>query len=87
MKIKFITQTVCSGCEILEKYLENEHPDIEVEEINIDKEPDAIEKYGVMGTPTLILWDDEEIEEVTRHVGFRMGEDEEKIDELIDFVE
>ena len=87
MKIKFITQNVCAGCEILDNYLKNEHPDVEVEKINIDKEPDAVEKFDVMGTPTLILWDDEEIEEVTRHVGFRMGEDEDKVDELIDFVE
>lgn len=87
MKIKFITQNVCSGCSILEKYLENAHPEIEVEEINIDNNPEAIEEYGVMGTPTTILWDEEFDEEVTRHIGFRAGEDEKKIDELIDFVE
>lgn len=87
MRIKFITQNVCSGCDILENYLKNQHSDIEVEKINIDDEPDAVEEYGIMGTPTAILWDDEFEEEVTRHVGFRAGEDEDKIDELIDFVE
>lgn len=87
MKIKLITQNVCAGCEILENYLKNEHSDIEVEKINIDKEPEAIEEYDVMGTPIAILWDEEFEEEVTRHMGFRAGEDEEKIDELIDFVE
>lgn len=87
MKIKFITQNVCAGCEILDNYLKNAHPDVEVETINIDKEPGAIEEYDVMGTPIAILWDEDFDEEVTRHVGFRAGEDEEHIDELIDFVE
>lgn len=87
MKIKFITQNVCSGCEILENYLKNEHSDIEIETINIDDSPEAIEEYGVMGTPVTILWDEEFDEEITRHMGFVAGEDEKFIDELIDFAE
>lgn len=87
MKIKFITQNVCAGCGALETFLKNEHSDIEIETINIDVSPDAVDEYGVMATPTTILWDEEFDEEVTRHIGFVAGEDEDFIDELISFAE
>lgn len=87
MKIKFITQNVCAGCGALETFLKNEHADIDIETINIDKDTDAVEKYGIMATPTTILWDVEFDEEVTRHIGFIAGEDEDFIDELIYFAE
>lgn len=83
MELKFITQNVCSGCSELEMYLENNHPEAEIEKINIDEDPSAVEMYNVMGTPTLILWDDEEIEEVERLIGFNYGSGEARVDELI----
>lgn len=84
MELKFITQNICSGCEALQLYLDNKYPDLEFEKINIDEDRSAIEKYDLMGTPTLILWDDDEIEEVNRLVGYRPGVDSESVDLLIE---
>lgn len=84
MELKLIIQDVCSGCSELELYLEHNHPNADVEKINIDEDPSAIEMYSVMGTPTLILWDDEEIDELDRMIGFTPGSGGEKVDEFIE---
>lgn len=87
MELKFITQTVCAGCKALEAYLDNVHPDVEYELINIDETPEAIEEYEVTSTPTLILWDDDFGEEVSRQIGFQPGKNEEDVEELLLHVE
>ena len=83
MKLIVISQKVCSACRVLENYLKNEHPELEYEHINISENPDAIEKYGVTGTPTTILWDDEDGEELTRHIGFDFDGGDDIIEDFI----
>lgn len=83
MKLKIATQEVCSGCRALEAYLEAKHPELEYEEIHIDKEPDTIQEYGLMSTPTVLLWDEEGEMELSRMVGYVAGRDTEQLEELI----
>lgn len=83
MELKFITQSVCSGCSELDLYLRHNHPNADVEKINIDNDPSAIEMYDIMGTPTLILWNDDEIEEVERMVGYNSGSGGAEVDRMI----
>ena len=85
MELIMISQTVCSGCRLLENYLKNEHPDVEYKYINIDKEPEAIESYGVTSTPTLILWDTEDDTEAMRKVGFNINSgDDTTVDDFVE---
>ena len=85
MKLIVISQNVCSGCRALESFLKNEFEDVEFEYINIDNNPEAIDEYGVMSTPTTILWDTEDNEESMRHVGFSFEKGSDEI--IADFIE
>ena len=85
MELIMISQTVCSGCRLLENYLNNEHPEVKYKYINIDKEPEMIDKYSVTSTPTLILWDSEDNEESMRHTGFNINNGDDSL--VDDFVE
>lgn len=86
MELKYITQNECPSCRALEIYLKHNHLSIDIDSIrvNIDEDPSAIDMYGVMGTPTLIVWDEEEIEEVDRMVGYSSGEGDSVVDTLLD---
>lgn len=66
MEIVLLSQDNCGPCKMLKKYMDREG--IEFREINISKEPEQADKYGIMSTPVTILED--EGEEVTRFNGF-----------------
>jgi len=69
MRLVKIMKTVCPQCTLLDLFLQVEG--IEVDEVhNVDNEPEIIEKYDIMGTPTLIFMDDNG-NELERIVGTR----------------
>ena len=78
MELVVLSQPACGPCTLVKNYLREE--DIPFREIDIVSEPEAIEKYGVMGTPVTILMDDEE--EIVRLSGF----DEDSLDGLAEQV-
>ena len=83
MKLKIFSQNVCPACRNLENYMSNEHPETEYEHINIDESPEAVDEYAIMGTPTIVLWDEDDQEEVARHTGFDFGPGKEYVLSLI----
>lgn len=58
MELVLISQNNCRPCAELKMFLENE--EVEYKEINISKNPEAIEEYNVMGAPVTILIEDGE---------------------------
>lgn len=70
MKIVKFTQTACQPCKVLEMMLNNMGAEVD-ESLLLDSPEllkDAEDKYGVMSTPTMILFDDNG-EEIARSVG------------------
>lgn len=60
----------CGPCQMLKPIMEEfkkAHPEIKVTEVNIDKEEELIEKYGVVGIPCLVVLKDGK--EVKREAG------------------
>lgn len=52
----------CGPCQALAptmEELEKEHPEVEFVRVDIDKEPEMAEEYGVMSIPTLVFLDKE----------------------------
>jgi thioredoxin 1 len=43
--------------------LEEEHPDVEFEKIDVDESPDVAQEYGVRSVPTIVVEKDGEIVE------------------------
>lgn len=78
MKLIVLSQTTCAPCKILKNYLNSE--EVEFTEINIDIEPEAIEKYGITSTPVTVLMDDEE--EIVRVHGFSPDQIDDLIEQL-----
>jgi glutaredoxin len=66
MKLLVLTQNNCRYCEILKSYLNDEQ--VEYETINMSEKPEYQEKYDVMGAPTVLLFDDEEV--IAKATGF-----------------
>jgi thioredoxin 1 len=66
----------CGPCKtqdpILED-LEDEHPDVEFEKVNVDEEQDVANEYQVRSLPTLIVENDDGI--VERFVGVTQRDD------------
>ena len=56
----------CGPCKVLNKQLES-FKDYPIESVNIDENPDLVEKYGIISVPTTIILRDEE--EVLRYRG------------------
>lgn len=71
MKLVKFTQTTCQPCTILGTMLK-ENFEVEVDESRLLDTPELLEQadkeFGVMSTPTMILFDDEG-KEVARTVG------------------
>jgi len=69
MRLVKIMKTVCPQCTLLDILLKS--GGITVDEVhNVDHEPGIIEKYNIMGTPTLLFLDDDG-NELERIVGTR----------------
>lgn len=66
MKLVLISQNNCTPCQMVKNYLDNE--DAEYTEINVSENPNAIQEYSVMSSPTTILFDGDD--EVARVSGF-----------------
>lgn len=56
----------CGPCKkqepILEE-LEEKHPDVEFEKIDVDDNPDVAQDYGVRSVPTIVVEEDGEVKE------------------------
>jgi thioredoxin 1 len=76
LKLLVLTQNNCPNCEKLKSHLHNQ--EVEFETINISRQPEYIEKYDLMGAPTTLLLDEDEV--VAKLTGF----DREGIDTLIE---
>lgn len=79
MDLLVITQDNCPGCTQLRTHLDE--ADEAYTSLNITNKPEAIEKYDIMGAPTVILL--EEGEEFTRITGY----DANKVDDLLQIKE
>lgn len=53
----------CGPCRMLSKILDELNIDIDTEVVDIDKESDKVKAYGVRGIPTLVLLDDNGVEQ------------------------
>ncbi|MED4841550.1 thioredoxin family protein [Weizmannia sp. CD-2023] len=70
MRLVKIMKTVCPQCTLLDILLKS--GGITVDEVhNVDHEPELIEQYGIMGTPTLLFIDNNgnELERVVGATG------------------
>lgn len=76
MRLLVLTQNNCRYCETLKSFLKSE--DVEFDTVNMSEHPEYQEKYDVMGAPTTLLLDDEEV--VAKLTGF----DPEALETLIE---
>lgn len=51
----------CMPCKMLGKVLEEVEKDLEVVKVNVDEHQDLAAKFKVMGVPTLVLYENNEI--------------------------
>ena len=61
MKVLDFYADWCGPCQVLKPILEQveqEHPEVEFEAIDIEEQPDLAEQYEVMSIPTLVILDD-----------------------------
>ena len=69
MKILKFQADWCEPCKALTKLMEEIDTKIEIEVIDIDKEPSTTTKYGIRGVPTLVKIDENGI--VDRLTGYK----------------
>ena len=55
MKISIFIKKNCKSCKQLKKYLNENHPAAAYELLDIINNPDAVKKYDIKTTPTIIL--------------------------------
>ena len=79
MEMKVITQDNCRYCHTVINFLNDR--EIEYTEINITDQPEAQVKHDIMGTPTVLLFDEDE--EVARTSGPNFGD----IETMINYME
>jgi len=58
-KIYKFSATWCGPCKMLSKTLATIESPIEIEEIDIDKNPELTTQYKIRGVPTLVLIEDD----------------------------
>lgn len=68
-KVLKFSATWCGPCKMLAKNLESVSTDIQIVDIDIDKNGPLAQQYGVRGVPTMVMLDEDE--EVKRFVGVR----------------
>lgn len=78
MELVVLTQDQCRYCHSVTAFLDDQ--EVTYKEINVTHNPEAIEEYDIMSTPTILLMDGDE--EVTRTTGFSPSELETLIDNL-----
>lgn len=78
MKILKFQADWCEPCKALTKLIEEIDTKIEIEVIDIDKEPLTTTKYGIRGVPTLVKIDENGI--VDRITGYK---DKKQIEDFI----
>lgn len=78
MKILVLTQNSCRYCGMVKEFLDNEQ--VEYETISMSEQPEYQEKYDVMGAPTILLLDEEEV--ITKSTGFNPQDLEVMIEQL-----
>lgn len=66
MKLLVLTQDNCRYCDMVKNYLVSKNVIFDV--INLSTHPEYQDKYDVMGTPTILLMDGEEV--VAKTYGF-----------------
>jgi glutaredoxin len=78
MKLLVLTQNNCRYCEQVKLFLNDEQ--VEYETINMSEHPEYLEKYDVMGAPTILLLDEDEV--IAKTTGFNPGDLEVMIEQL-----
>lgn len=78
MKILVLTQNNCRYCGMVKSYLDDNQ--VEYETVNMSEQPEYQEKYDVMGAPTVLLLDEDEV--IIKTTGFDVGVLETMIDQL-----
>ena len=66
MKLLVLTQNNCRYCGMVKQYLDD--AEVEYETINMSDHPEYLEKYDVMGAPTVLLLDEDEV--IVKTTGF-----------------
>lgn len=59
MEILVLTQNNCRYCGMVKQFLDNEGA--EYQTVNMSEQPEYQDKYDVMGAPTVLLLEDEEV--------------------------
>ena len=73
MKLIKFSADWCPNCKPLAKLMDGMDIPIEVQQVDVDKEPEIAQQYGIRGVPTLLLVDDEG-KELRRIVGMTTAE-------------
>lgn len=55
-KTTLFTKRGCAPCSNLKRFLLTE-TELDFDEVDIEQKPDAVEEYGIMSVPTLIIGD------------------------------
>jgi thioredoxin 1 len=66
--VDFYTHS-CAPCRAMHPFLEeisNEYSDVTIAKVEVTRNPEASQMYGVMSVPTLMVMKDSKIKEVTR---------------------
>lgn len=66
MNILVLTQNNCRYCGMVKQYLDDN--EVEYDTVNMSDETEYQTKYDVMGAPTIVLLDDEEV--IAKSTGF-----------------
>lgn len=72
-KIYKFSATWCGPCKLLSRNLSSIESPIEIEEVDIDANPELTQQFKVRGVPTLVLIEDDV--ELKRKVGVISGEE------------
>lgn len=66
LNLLVLTQNNCRYCETVKNFLNTE--EVEYDVVNMSDQPEYQEKYDVMGAPTILLMDEDEV--VLKTTGF-----------------
>ena len=72
-KILKFSATWCGPCKMLSKTLQSVQTEIEIEDVDIEQNPELTQQYRVRGVPTLVLLQDDV--ELKRVVGVKSKEE------------
>lgn len=78
MNLLVLTQNNCRYCEQVKEFLKDQ--EVEFDTFNMSDQPEYQEKYDVMGAPTILLLDDDEV--ITKTTGFNPAVLETLIEQL-----